>query len=664
MLAARVATRDPIASASGLGSMTPWIHEPGYALAVDSRSGAIGISSPRGTRFTTLPLVALAGENELPPGLERGVTTSGSTLTVHISDGTTTLETAVLHAYPAFFTVDFTVRPGPDLAGPPRFFFDGTTGVDLTAITEGYAPDPGAAVHSRWPGLFTDVWTPLAPPPLDLEMRTAAGWFGIGLEQVPDATAMNVDGRGAIAIDYPLRLLSGFADSGAGGTAGGAGLHFPAFVFSFGTDAMSGLRAYRDALVSLGAAPPTAPAGPAWWYQPIACTWGEQVAEGALRGSPKFTAAWVLRFAQQWRALYGTSSFTLVIDSRWQQQLGSAEPDAQRFGDWTGMRMLIDDLHAQGLKVVLWWPLWGRGTLAQGNPSRPDRAESAAPSLYVDPTAADFEQRVTAALQRLLGSGAGDLDADGLKLDWAYDIPASFSNPSRGWGDAALYRYLSVLHSSAHSIRPTAYIESSAPAPQFAAVADGVRLYDAWSDADWEERAAIVSAADPGALIDGDGWDAMPDDALVHAVTSVVYGVPAVYYSTHWADGTPVAPSLAREIGSVAGLAFTKGGAGTAALLPGGEWRFSDASGLRARTLADRSGVVVWSRVSLSGTALGEVIVTRPGPVEIPLPWPAAHVTIAAPSGPIAARQTSGGVVAAMQPGVVYRLTLVLTPAR
>jgi hypothetical protein len=110
-------------------------------------------------------------------------------------------------------------------------------------------------------------------------------------------------------------------------------------------------------------------------------------------------------------------------------------------------------------------------------------------------------------VETLVGSAPDELNADGLKLDRTYTIPPPerLSRPEVASGALALHRYLDGLYTAAHAVRADALIDGGAAAPQFSGVEDAVRLYDAWSEADWDRRAAIVTAADPGLLIDGDG---------------------------------------------------------------------------------------------------------------------------------------------------------------
>jgi hypothetical protein len=473
----------------------------------------------------------------------------------------------------------------------------------------------------------------------------------MGLVQVPDATSLVVQPNGAVRVDYPLGLLTTFPDSGAGGRVG-AMVRFPSFVFTFASGPLEGLQAYGHALVDLGQAPPTGAARPSWWQEPMVDTWGAQVADQAARGSPLFISDWVQNFAVDSQHRLGLHHLTIVIDSRWQQSVGEPGPDPFRFGGWTGMRTLIDQLHGEGFHVMLWWPMWARGlttvppTLAQGR--------GAAAANLIDPTAPGFQADTGQTVQRLLGSGPADLNADGLKLDWTYHIPASVQDPALGWGDAALYRYLDVIHTAADAVRPGSLIEASAASPQFARVTDAVRLYDAWDEATWNARAGVVSAADPTALIDGDGWQASAANVLPHAVASAVYGIPALYFDDRWVDGSPVSADLSRQLGQVMALAALKG-EGTAHQTSSGEWAWIARGRVQAETLDGRRDVVLWSQVC--GGIRGTLVATRSGTLLLPT-LEADDVRISeTEGGAVLTAQTNGGLSLPVEAGQSYAIT-------
>ncbi len=589
------------------------IVERGYRLALQPHTGRVTVATSSGHEYTGFPL-AMSGALPMPRHSRRVSRRVAGTFESQLLDsGGRVLEEAVLQPSAASFTVRYAARPELLGTGPVRFFDDGTGGVDLAEVSAGYTPDPTRPALMGRPVVGVSGRTPFSPPPFQLQLHTAPGWLGIGLVEVPAATAMGVDPDGGIGVDYPSTLVQGEGDLGAGPPEDGM-VRFPEFVVTMAADPLAGLRAYHDALSPLDESAGAAPPGtrPGWWGEPFVDTWGEQVVSRSARSSPTYTADWVRAFVAEWRHRFGAGPITVVIDSRWQERIGDPQPDAVRFGGADGMRRLVDDLHAEGDHVLLWWPMWARN-ITRIPPATMAFRRGAPAEQVVDPTATGFENDTLATVSTLLGSGPGQLDADGLKLDWGYDIPVRLSDPSLGWGAAALHRYLAVLHTAAHTVRPEALIDASAAAPQFAAVADAVRLYDAWSIADWNRRAQVVSAVDPDTLIDGDGWQATAADIIAHTVSSTVYGTPAIYYATEMVGGRPIPPALAEELGAVVALSPDKG-QGRARELAGGDWEYVANSTVRARSFDGDTGLVVW-RSADCATALA----TRGGPVVLPV---------------------------------------------
>lgn len=583
------------------------ISEPGYRLAVDQSTGIMEIASPGGVLYTSVPLTALVGRSAFPKGTSTQVTRTMTGVRVDTVDRRgRALVSAEVTPSKQSFTVRFTAVV--DSAAPAaQFFHNGSRGFDQSTIGAGFTPDANSRWDSRFPTIDTTVRTPLAPAPLDIQLRAAPGWMGVGLVEVPAAGSISFTRSGAVQIDYPLAALAQTTKP----------FTFPGFVVTFAGTVLDGVRAYHDALVALGAAPASPTKGPAWWHDPVVDTWGEQVATGAARTSRAFTAAWVRNFAQEVRARYGLDHATMVIDSAWQRDIGEAEPDPARFGSWSGMRQLIDTLHAQGFRVLLWWPLWAHDI--RSLPAR--RADFTKGSgRYLDPGVSGFDTTLAATVTKLVGTAPGDLGADGVKLDWAYDIPGGLTDPITMGGALGLYHYLDVIHATVGRVHPGAIVEASAASPQFERVSDSIRLYDAWTQRDWERRAAIVSAANPGQLIDGDGWETTPADAVEHAVTSTVYGVPALYFSSHWATGQPVDPAEAQTIGAVMSLASQKRDGVPTRTAQGWRWQGTDGSSIT--TYWSNTVVVAWHPGKCGGS--GTIVATVPGTYSVPLKLPAS----------------------------------------
>ncbi|HXA28996.1 MAG TPA: hypothetical protein VN193_09650 [Candidatus Angelobacter sp.] len=639
-----------------IGASPLHIVEPGYAVWAEPHSAVVTLATPEGRVYTSMPLAALAGRTQLPAAATPQTTLHGGVLTTRMLDASgNVLCQADLTPGPTSFTVAFSAPIGPTPAVETAFFGDGHRGLGMTTVEDGYTPDPRGPASSLAPQVSTVSRTPFAPPPFQIQLRATPGWFGIGLVQVPSANSMRLGRDGAISIDYPLTQAGSQADLGAGPAQDGL-VRFPQFVVTFAADPQSGLRAYHDALVSLRAMTVASPPGsrPAWWSEPLVDTWGEQVALKAHRGSPLFTADWVRAFVADWRARYHVDHFTLIIDSRWQERIGDPMPDPIRFGGVAGMRKLVDDLHTQGCHVLLWWPMWAHGVTTI--PMSAKQARLATADRLIDPTAAEFASQMTNTVTSLLGSGPDQLGADGLKLDWQYDIPATLANPGQAYGALALYRYMDAIHTAAHAVRQDAMVDASAAAPQFAAVADTVRLYDAWNAAEWDRRAAIVAAVNPDVLIDGDGWQADVVSIVPHTVASTVYGTPSIYFSKTMMGGIPVAPSLSDQLGAVLALSGTKG-QGRAVALADGEWQYEVGTVVTARTFAHDHALVVRTPGCSSATWKSTVASAVAGRLLVPMTGKHLVGAVDSAGHHAVATAVAHGVMLTMRAGGVYQLT-------
>ena len=643
------------------------LRERGYSLQLSRRTGFLTVQSRKGS--FALPLTALVGRTQLPVGTYFVATTYRSELSLYAFDRSgNLLEKARLVASPYFFTVNFIGRLGRDLTAGATFFSNGLRALPIRFLHQAFSPDPVSASLFPTPTTYLGVHRPLptspfAPPPFDLEFHINPGWVGIGLVQVPNATVLSITRGGGIKVNYPLALLARIRDLCAGGQVAapsgvpgrsgpGVWLAFPSFVVTLATNSSLGLTAYHDALSQLGEAPAAAPPGtrPAWWAQPMVDTWGQQLVSAASRNSPKFTASWVRAFVASWRKQFGVHAFTLVIDAQWQARLGHTTPSS-RFGGMAGMRQLIQQLHSQGVRVMLWWPLW-KDQAASGH------------ELPVDPTAPGFQSRISGQMTKVLGTGPGDLGADGLKLDWGFLVPPpsqeKLARPQVGVGASLLLRYMTMLSRAAWKADPAAVIDGSAIAPQFGGTQDTLRLYDAHQAATWSYRAAIVSAVDPLGQIDGDGWELTGAQAVAHIVESAVFGVPAIYYSTQWAGGQPINRGLARALGRLLAVGQQRG-QGRAAPLPGGGWTYLVGSRVTAQTLANSRALVVYHYDDM-GCASATVVSATATRVTVPDCAGATLASIQTLRGRHPHLHRSGaGTTFKVAPGASYRLVFTAT---
>lgn len=660
-----------VLSAGVAGSRAYTVSEPGYTLSLQAATPWLTVESAgRATGFR-LPLAALIGRQALPEASRWSAYVSGVRLTVWSTSGAGhEFLRVVVTALAAYFTVEFAGELGSSPRRSPAFFTTGGTSLAMAEVSTGFTPDPVFFSSTRTPTVrlgpisVSPYTAPFAPPPLDVELATPAGWLGIGLQQVPDASQLSVSHLGQVLVNYPLSILAHVRDTGAGGTVAvpkpspggrtsGRWFEFPTFVLTTAVDPRSGLIAYHNALSSVGAATTAAPPGtrPGWWSWPLVDTWGQQLLTDAARRDDEFTASWVRRYVSLWRQHFHLQHFTLIVDSQWQATLGSAIPSSG-FGGISGMQGLVRELHAQGIKVLLWWPLW---VVPSGSVGR----------VKADPTSTTFDATLARQMAFMLGKGKEDLHVDGLKLDWGSLTPAAghFSRPQLGVGAAALLRYMRLLAQDAWRAQPAAVIDGSAMAPQFVRYEDLLRLYDANSAEAWSDRAATVSAVDPLTLMDSDGWRLTGSQAVSHIVESAVFGTPALYYASRWSGGAPVSSSLAAALGTL--LRTTQGrGQGTPRPLNsdpsnGDAWAYTVGGRLTAQTLNGALAVVVYQyRGACRSPDAAEVVSLAAGLLSIPLPA-GAHFASVLPAE-AAAPETAGNpaVNLTVAVGVGYRLTL------
>lgn len=220
---------------------------------------------------------------------------------------------------------------------------------------------------------------------------------------------------------------------------------------------------------------------PRWWLGPLMCGWSEQDAISTpdcpqnMRASEKDYRGIVARLEAL--SLRPTA---IIIDDKWQDAYGSAYPDPKR---WRDMRAFVDGLHAKGMRVLLWFKLWGGEGLEEdermsGEGCRPwNRRDD---ERYADPSNPKYQRHLREILRVLLSDEAGCMHCDGLKLDYALWMPhgRSAKSYSGQYGVELLKTLFTVIHDTVKSIKPDALINASPCHPYFAGVFDQVRLHD------------------------------------------------------------------------------------------------------------------------------------------------------------------------------------------
>jgi hypothetical protein len=415
----------------------------------------------------------------------------------------------------------------PSPCEPPRLMRSASETALVSATGDG---EPG---RGRW--FFT-------PAPLCFALTTAAG--------VDDVDAPLPEGWLAVGLAAPVAEL-GFVElaweAGEGGSCSlrvdyeghtrvDGDFEAPAVVLTPGLpDPYAGLRAYRDALVARGAAPPPAArAAPDWWSEPIFCGWGAQCHLAAQEGRPPRDLATQASYDRFLGDLErnGVVPRTVVIDDKWQDAYGTNAPDEAK---WPDLKAWIAGRHARGQRVLLWWKAWD----PEGLPAELCVRNADGAPIAVDPSRPEAAAELRRVVGRLLAPDG--LDADGLKVDFTARTPsgAGLSRHGPGWGIALLHRLLEIVYAAAKEAKRDALVITHTPHPAFADVTDMIRLNDMQHGplgivAQMRYRAAVVRAACPELPIDTDDW---PVPGLAtwrdYLAAKPELGIPSLYYSTH-----------------------------------------------------------------------------------------------------------------------------------
>lgn len=306
----------------------------------------------------------------------------------------------------------------------------------------------------------------------------------------------------------------------------------PTVVLRFGHDSPeAAIRAHGDLLRERGLAPPIRTAVHRHWLEPIFCGWG---AQSALPGrtQDESTQDNYDRFLDH-LARHDVVPGTVVVDDKWADRYATCRADERK---WPDLRGWIARRHEQDQRVLLWWKAWDvDGAPPEACVTLPDGTPVA-----IDPEHPLGERVVVDAVTHMLG----DLDADGLKIDFLAKTPsgAALRHHGRRWGAALLHHLLALVHDTAKSIKPEALLVTHTMDPAFADVTDMVRLNDIrMLDAidpsgpvvpHMRYRASVAAAALPGMPVDSDGW-CLPDRAewLAYLGVQPELGVPALYYT-------------------------------------------------------------------------------------------------------------------------------------
>lgn len=383
-----------------------------------------------------------------------------------------------------------------------------------------------------------------SPSILEFSLGNTDGWVSVGLLDLPDTKICKM------CDDFSFLVES------CGGNKVVSEYTMPRILITFPTDEMDAVSLFRSKLIELGAHKPSTKCFselPAWWRNPLVCTYGDQLVEH--RVGTGIDEAWIEEFVDVTEREWGLDAFNLVIDDSW-QYTHSFLPvaDTSRFPN---LRSLIDRLHERGHHVLLWvTPMFDK--LTNGFKTRSEELEILSdtklePPLWgnyfedkpgcvaIDYTADNARQFLREVCEQLLGSGEGQYNADGVKMDFMGLLrdpeEAHYAHPERGMGHRELLLFYQMMHEEAKCVKPDAVIDCTVGDPRFEDVIDFNRLHDTHCGTREKEiRAELVVRACPALPIDSDGALMFNSWLATHYISAAVYGIPSNYYAKAYQD--------------------------------------------------------------------------------------------------------------------------------
>jgi len=554
-----------------------------YRAVIEKENALIKIFNPSGRLYTRFPLAAQTAPTGSP--LEGATMTwenNGREVKLHYLDGVRKLQSVQLNFFDDGFEIKFGIwLPFGEKTGI-YCLKRGETGIETDAWQDYFSPEADS-YHDFPPRIDVlanrdNQWF-FCPAPLHLSFETPAGWFSLGLANLPPATQFSFI-ENSVSLDYHWEKVARTNDEL---------FWLVPLVVTFNHDEWRAVADYRRYLINHNHLQERAKVknGVAWWQQPLLSTWGEQTVLKLTGKNSGFNTEWVKQYITRQMTNYPNTSFTIIIDKQWQKTFGNYRPDS-RFKD---LKELIHWCHQQNHKVILWWKAWTAeaNSLAQ-NMEITD-------GDFIDATHPAFENYARQCCEFILGTADTSLNADGLKISDTYLLrspeKANYQDSTKGIGIQELYLYLQTFYHQAKLVKPDALILGDAIDPHFEDVQDMVSVNEDWDNKlRREKRARIITQALPNTGLNGDAADLSGKIANYHYVTSTIYATPKIEYSGQFPD-QPIAPEfhdLMKKLLAIYGLK----GNGHPEFVEYGWWQWRNGNKLIAESIANGSALIFY----------------------------------------------------------------------
>ena len=305
----------------------------------------------------------------------------------------------------------------------------------------------------------------------------------------------------------------------------------PAIIGTGAEDEFEAMKKYSAYYFSSGIAKTKkAAVPPKFWHGPIACGWIEQMAH------PEIPISMVDLARESLYEMYldklheaGLYPRCLIIDDKWQTEYCTDVANPEK---WPDLRAFVDKRHAEGIHTMLWFKIFDpEGLRDEATVTSKQSGER------VDVSHPEFLRVLDEALYRIFSSDEGCYDCDGIKIDYAFQIPIGreFRTYSGKYGVEWLYEFQLHIYETAKKIKPHAVINCSPCHPYFAHICDQGRLHDydprnRNCREDMEFRGKMFSIAMPNTLLDTDnaGFNTTRD-TMRWMLHQDLTGIPDIY---------------------------------------------------------------------------------------------------------------------------------------
>jgi hypothetical protein len=262
---------------------------------------------------------------------------------------------------------------------------------------------------------------------------------------------------------------------------------------------------------------PAAKAREAWWTEPLYCTWIDQCFKSAYLPPAElqeqvancdgptrkvFTEA-LVREAVAVIHREKLPFRTILLDEGWHVARGQWEPHPARFPD---LRGLVDELHAAGFKVVVWWNWAEIEETAEANPAHlmaDGKLNKHGCRMRDYSLEATQEEYLKPLFHRLFSSDDGCYDLDGVKTDFLADkVHPDLSPADPAWRGEENYflKVTELFYREMKRWKPDAVHIGCAGNYHLAHLIDINRTYDVspCDPREHEQRARMLRCTTPG----------------------------------------------------------------------------------------------------------------------------------------------------------------------